>query len=78
MWEVGQKYPFFIWAPFSNLISKKKLITFFKRKLSKLHKKDQILHVKITFSLKQGQTRTSSGPFDALNCEKRSNLGMVF
>ena len=33
------------------------------RKLSKLHKKkDPILHVTTTFSLKQGETRTSSGP----------------
>ena len=28
----------------------------------KLHKKDPILHVATTFSLKQGETRTSSGP----------------
>ena len=26
------------------------------------HKKDQILHVATTFSLKQGETRTSHGP----------------
>ena len=31
-------------------------------KLSKLHKKDTILHVTTTVSLKQGETRTSSGP----------------
>ena len=31
-------------------------------KLSKLHKKDTILHVMITFSLKQGQTRALSRP----------------
>ena len=30
--------------------------------LSKLHKKDPILHVATTFSLKQGETRTSHGP----------------
>ena len=47
---------FEIWFP------KKKTITFFWSKLSKLHKKDPILHVKTTFSLKQGETRTSSGP----------------
>ena len=41
---------------------KKKTITFFQSKLSKLHKKDPILHVNTTFSLKQGETRTSSGP----------------
>ena len=37
---------------------KKKTTTFFRSKLSKLHKKDKILHVTITFSLKQGETRT--------------------
>ena len=42
--------------------SKKKTITFFWSKLSKLHKKDPILHVTTTVSLKQGETRTSSGP----------------
>ena len=35
----------------------------FLRKLSKLHKKENtIFHVTITFPLKQGQTRTNSGP----------------
>ena len=43
---------------------KKKTITFFWSKLSKLHKKDPILHVTTTFSLKQGETRTNSYPFD--------------
>ena len=38
---------------------KKKTIAFFWSKLSKLYKKDSILHV-TTFSLKQGETRTSS------------------
>ena len=37
-------------------------ITFFWGKLSKLHKKDPILHVATIFSLKQGETRTSHGP----------------
>ena len=32
------------------------------RKLSKLHKKDSILHVTTTFFLKQGETRTNSVP----------------
>ena len=32
------------------------------RKLSKQHKKDTILYVTITFSLKQRGIRTSSGP----------------
>ena len=41
---------------------KKKIITFFKRRLTKIHQKDTILHVPITFSLIQGQTRTSSAP----------------
>ena len=47
---------FEIWFP------KKKTITYFGRKLSKLHKRQTILHVTITFSLKQGETRASSGP----------------
>ena len=64
MWKVGQKWPFFsnerhfqIWFP------KKKTITFF-LKVNYLikHKKDPILHVTTTFSPKQGETRTSSGP----------------
>ena len=42
--------------------SKKKTITFFRSKLSKLHKKDPILHVATTFSLKQRETRISHGP----------------
>ena len=37
---------------------RKKTITFFWSKLSKIHKKDPILHVATTFSLKQGETRT--------------------
>ena len=47
---------FEIWFP------KNRTITFFWSKLSKLHKKDPILHVATTFSLKQGETRTSHGP----------------
>ena len=47
---------FEIWFP------KKRTITFFWSKLSKLHKKDPILHVATTFSLKQEETRTSHGP----------------
>ena len=56
---------FFKWVPFWNLISKKKrTITFFWSKLSKNYtkKKKTILHVATTFSLKQGETRTSHGP----------------
>ena len=47
---------FEIWFP------KKRTITFFWNKLSKLHKKDPILHVATTFSLKQEETRTRPGP----------------
>ena len=43
-------------------LQKKKTITFFWSKLSKLHKKDPILHVITTFSLIQGETRTNSVP----------------
>ena len=41
---------------------KRKQLRFSKNKLSKLHKRDPILHVATTFSLKQGETRTSRGP----------------
>ena len=41
---------------------KKRTITFLGGKLCKLHKKDPILYVATTFSLKQGETRTSHGP----------------
>ena len=41
---------------------KKKKITFFWSRLSNLHKKDPIFNVATTFSLKQGETRTSHGP----------------
>ena len=34
----------------------------FQKKIFKLHKQDTILHVTVTFSLKQGQRRSSSGP----------------
>ena len=47
---------FEIWFP------KKRTITFSWSKLSKLHKKDPILYVATTFTLKQGETRTSHGP----------------
>ena len=42
---------------------KKKTITFFWSKLSKLHKKDPILHLSTTFSLKQGKTKQAVDPF---------------
>ena len=41
---------------------KREQLRFFLSKLSKLHKKDPILHVATTFSQKQGETRTSHGP----------------
>ena len=52
----SNEHYFEIWFP------RKKTITFFWSKLSKLHKKDSILHVVTTFYLKQGETRTSHGP----------------
>ena len=59
---------------------KKKTITFFWSKLSKLHKKDPILYVTATFSLKQGETRTNSvGPIHSTPVKiamvKMTNLG---
>ena len=41
---------------------KREQLRFFCSKLSKLYKKDPILHVPTTSSLKQGETRTSHGP----------------
>ena len=52
----SNEHHFEIWFP------KKRTISFFWSKLSKLHKKEPILHVATTFSLKQGETRTSHGP----------------
>ena len=52
----SNEHHFEIWFP------KKRTITFSWSKLSKLHKKDPILHVATTFSLKQGERRTSHGP----------------
>ena len=40
----------------------KRNFTIFWSKLFKLHKKDPILHVTTTFSLKQGEIRTNSVP----------------
>ena len=48
---------FEVWFP------KKKTITFFWSKLSKLHKKDPILHVATTFSLKQEEQEQAMDPF---------------
>ena len=59
---------FEIWFP------KKRTITFLWSKVSKLHKKDPILHVATTFSLKQGETRTSHGPIPhPLSLRKNKN-----
>ena len=64
MWKVGQKITLFsterhfeIWFP------KKKEQYVFWSKLSKLHKKDPILHVATTFSLKQGEKEQAMDPF---------------
>ena len=63
MWKVGQKIALFSnESHFEIWFSKKKTTTYFWSELSKLHKKKQILHVATTFSLKQGETRTSHGP----------------
>ena len=59
---------------------KKKTITFFWSKLSKLNKKDPILHVATTFALKQGETRTRHGPipYPLINNKyNRINIGYV-
>ena len=45
-----------------SILFPRKQLNFFRRILSKLHKQGTLLHVTITVSLKQGQTRTSSGP----------------
>ena len=63
---------FEIWFP------KKRTITFFWSKLSKLHKKDPILHVATTFSLKQGETRTSHGPIPHHLNSHPEYLGVYF
>ena len=42
---------------------KEKTITFFWSKLSKLHKKDPILHMATKFSLKQGKPEQAMDPF---------------
>ena len=76
MWNIRSKI-----APFSNehhfeiWFPKKKTITFFWSKLSKLHKKDPILLVATTFCLKQGETITSHGPIP--HPLKVSHLGFV-
>ena len=62
MWKVGQKYPFFQMSVILKF-DFQKTITFFWSKLSKLHKKDPILHVATTFFLKQGETEQAMDPF---------------
>ena len=59
---------FEVWFP------KLKTITFFWSKLSKLHKKNPILHVATTFSLEQGETRTSHGPIPHPLMETHTSL----
>ena len=56
---------------------KKKTMTFFWSKLSKLHKKDLILHVATSFSLKQGETGTSHGPISHPLKQLWFNVGLV-
>ena len=41
---------------------KRKQLRFSEVNYPKLHKKDPIFHVETSFSLKQGETRTSHGP----------------
>ena len=63
MRKVGQNSPFFKWAPFWNLISKKReQLRFSEVNYLNYTKKDPILHVATTLLLKQGETRTSHGP----------------
>ena len=58
----GTSKYFLKWAPFWNLISEMKTVTFFRRKLSQLQKKRNNSASDNYISIKQGQTRTSSGP----------------
>ena len=63
MCKVGQIALFFKWVPFWYLISiKENNYVFPEVNDLKYTKQDLILHVTTTFSLKQGETRTSSGP----------------
>ena len=49
-WKVGEKWPIFQMHTILKFdFQKKKTITYFRKKLSKLHKIDTILHVAITF-----------------------------
>ena len=50
-------------SAFWNLIFKKENNYVFWSKLSKVHKKDTILHVATTFSLKQGEQEQAMYPF---------------
>ena len=64
MWKVGQESPIFKRVTFWNLIFRNENKIILRRKLSKPHKKDTILHVTITFSLKQGETRPITLPLN--------------
>ena len=62
MWKVVEVALFSNERHYETWFPKKRTITFFWSKLSKLHKKEPILHVATTFSLKQGETRANHGP----------------
>ena len=60
---MGPKSPFFSnGRHFQMCFPKMRTIAYLRTKSSNLHEKDTILHVTITFFLKQGQTVASSGP----------------
>ena len=60
--RMGQGSPFSNGRHFRMSIPKMKTISFFRRKLYKLHDKDTILHMTITFLLKEWQSRANSVP----------------
>ena len=62
MWKVGQNSHFSNERRFEILFLEKKTIMFFWSKLSKLHKKDSILHVTTTFFLNKGKQEQTVYP----------------
>ena len=63
MWNVGQKYPFFQMSAILKFdLQKRKQLRFSEVNYLNFTKKDPILHVATTFSLKQGKTKTNSVP----------------
>ena len=67
MWKVGQKMPFFQMSVILKFdFQKWKQLHFSEVNYLNCTKKDPILHVATTFSLKQGETRTSDGPIPHL------------